>query len=170
MSSMLAALRKRPEEDQAPRRWVTILDEEASIKAPKFELWLEFGHPEWTELILKPFRKQVGQFDLMSLDWPYTALRQEDRHKYLTTFFQKAKGWRGFGRLNAGRLFPGAVENLEALQALPEEIPFDDEVRDEFAIMLDRSHFPLIYRAVTDTAEWGVELQARKKPDLDGRD
>lgn len=170
MSSMLAALRKRPDTDAPPTRWITVLDEDPSIEAPKFELEIEYRHPHAMELLIRPFRKQIGNLDTVFAQWPYTNLRQEDREKFLMSFFKAVKDWRGFGRKNAGRLFPNAVENGEELAKLPDEIPFSAENRDDFAIMLDREHFPLIYRAVTETEEWGVELQARKNPGSDGRD
>lgn len=170
MSSMLAALRKRPATETPPTRWVTVCDEDPSIEAPKFEMLLEYRHPQAMDLIIKPYRKFVGAVEQVMLDWPYTALPQEHRDKFLTTFFRCAKDWRGFGRKNVGRLFPNAVENEPALADLPDVIPFTEEARDDFALLLDRAHFPLIYRAVTDTAEWGVELQARGKSGSDGRD
>lgn len=171
MSSLLTPLKKRPEtEAPLPARWVTVLLEDAQIEAPKFEMLLEFRHPEAMDIILKPYRKFVSPVDMMMMDWPYTKLPQEQRLKFLKTFFKAAKDWRGFGRKNVARLFPNAVENEDAWASLPDVIPFSLEHRDDFAEMLDPAYFPTIYRAVTDTEEWGVELQARKKPAGDGRD
>lgn len=178
--SLLAALRRPAEEDQPPHRILTVLDEDPAIQipsetagappihAPAFRLDISYAHPDTLEPIVRPYRKQISNVEMMMLDWPY-LLKQADRNKLLRTIWSKfVHGWFGFGRLNASRLMPDAILNREAAAALPMEIPFSATERDELAVMLDRQLWPMIFRGITDSTEWAEALAEKKPPGSDG--
>lgn len=164
--SLLAKLREAPDEEIPVRRWLTLLDEDPSIDAPKFEVEIEYLDADEWDRMARKYRRGLS----VGLNW-VQSLNSLDKNTFLRKFFKRVvKDWRGLGRKTLPQLCSSALENLAAVRDLPDDIPFSDDVRDDLATMVTHENFLVLQMQATDIREFGIAMQQKKMPSNDEND